>query len=154
MLMGNGELGYRDGSVFITACWKCGPTVCRPGALLSQGTVWIVCLLLLYVLTTSKVISGRVPTCDRAHSWLLYSAAQLGNQAASTMTWFSTHSHYPDPEPTSPCPILIMPSTYLGSHKYQFYKSLVWLDCGLNPRSPTRKTSALLTRPPGLVETV
>ena len=28
-----------------------------------------VCLLLLYVLATSKVISGRVPTCDSAHSW-------------------------------------------------------------------------------------
>ena len=42
--------------------------------------------LLFCVLATSKVISGRVPTCDNAHSWRLYSAAQLGNQAVSTMT--------------------------------------------------------------------
>ena len=32
------------------------------------------------VLATSKVISGRVPSCDSAHSWRLYSAAPLGNQ--------------------------------------------------------------------------
>ena len=37
-------------------------------------------------LATSKVISGRVPTCQCAHIWQLYSAAQLGNQAVSTMT--------------------------------------------------------------------
>ncbi len=30
-----------------------------------------VCLLLFYVLATSKVTSGRVPTCDSAHSWRL-----------------------------------------------------------------------------------
>ena len=38
-----------------------------------------------YVLETSKVISGRVPTCDSAQSWQLYHAAQLGDQAFSTM---------------------------------------------------------------------
>ena len=51
--------------------------------------LWIhmfVCLL-FYILAT-KVISGRVPTFDdSAHSWRLYSAALLGNQANSTMTW-------------------------------------------------------------------
>ena len=31
-----------------------------------------------------------------------------------------SHSHYPDSEPTNPCPILIMPNTGLGSDKYQF----------------------------------
>ena len=40
-----------------------------------------VCLLLLYVLVTSKVISVRTPTWDRAHSWRLNGAASLGNQA-------------------------------------------------------------------------
>ena len=44
-----------------------------------------VCLL-FYVLETYTVISGRVPTCESAHSSRLYSAAPLGNQAASTMT--------------------------------------------------------------------
>ena len=31
-----------------------------------------------------------------------------------------THSHYPDSEPTSSCPVLIMLSTWLGSYDYQF----------------------------------
>ena len=39
-----------------------------------------------------------------------HAATPLGNQAISTMTWYPTHSHYPDIEPTSPRPILIMPS--------------------------------------------
>ena len=50
------------------------------------------------------------------------------NQAISTITWYPTQPHYPDTELTSPCPILIIPGTWLGSNKYQFYKSLVWLD--------------------------
>ena len=68
-----------------------------------------------------------------AHSWWLYSAAPLGNQANNTMTWYHTQSHYLDTEPTSPCPILIMPSTLLGSNKHQFYKLLLWLDHGFEP---------------------
>ena len=36
-----------------------------------------------------------------------------------------SQSHYPDIEPTSPCPTLIMPNTWLGSDKYQFEKLLV-----------------------------
>ena len=76
----------------------------------------------------------RVPTC--VHSWRLYSAPPFGNQAASTMTWYPTQSHYPVTEPTSPCPILLMPSTKLGSNKYHFCKSLVWHDWESNSRSP------------------
>ena len=58
----------------------------------------------------------------------------LGNQAVnSTMILYLTQSHYLDTEPTTPSPILIMPSTWLGSNKYQFYKSLVWLDNGFKP---------------------
>ena len=38
------------------------------------------CLLLFYVLATSKVISVWGPTCDSALSWRLYSAS-LGHQA-------------------------------------------------------------------------
>ena len=84
--------------------------------------------------------------CGSAHSWWLYSAAPLRNQAAITMAQFPTESHYPVTEPTSPCPILIMPSTKLGSNKYQLYKSLVWLDRGLNPRAPACETSAILCK--------
>ena len=64
---------------------------------------WVCCLLLFYVLATSVVISGRVQTCDSAHSWQLYSAALLRDQATSTMTWYPTQSHYPDTQLTSPC---------------------------------------------------
>ena len=67
---------------------------------------------------------GRVPTCDSAHSLWLYSTASLGHKA--TMTCYPTQSHYPDTEPTSPCPILIMPSAWLGSDKYQFKSN--WFD--------------------------
>ena len=33
-----------------------------------------------YVVVTSKVIPGWVPTCNNVHSWRLYSAVPLGNQ--------------------------------------------------------------------------
>ena len=42
-----------------------------------------VCLLLFYVLATSKVKLGWVPTCNSAHSWRFSSAAPWGNQALS-----------------------------------------------------------------------
>ena len=46
------------------------------------------CLLLFYIPATSKVILGYTP-----------------------------QSHYPDTEPTSPCPILIMPSAWLRNRQ-------------------------------------
>ena len=46
------------------------------------------------------LVTFKVPTCDRAHSWQLYSAAPLKNQA---MTEYPTQSHYPNTEQlTSP----------------------------------------------------
>ena len=44
----------------------------------------------------------------------------MRHQAAGTMTCYPTQAHYPDTEPTSPCPIIIMPSARLGSDKYRF----------------------------------
>ena len=41
-------------------------------------SMYMVVSLLSYVLATSKVISGWVPTCDTAHS--------LGNQTTNIMT--------------------------------------------------------------------
>ena len=41
-----------------------------------------------------------------------------------------------------------MSSNWLGTDKYQFYKSLVWLNRELNSWSPTREPCALLIRPP------
>ena len=37
------------------------------------------CLLLFYVLATSKVIAGQVATCDSAHSWQLLCNSTLGD---------------------------------------------------------------------------
>ena len=56
------------------------------------------------------------------HSWWLYSAAPLGHQFMVLVA----SSHYPDTEPTSPFPILIMLSAWLGSDNYQF--SCHWFD--------------------------
>ena len=89
------------------------------------GCMWI-CSLLFYFLPTSKVISGWVLTCNSARSSCLYSAAPLGEQAVSTMTWYPTQSYYPDTEPTSPCFILIMPSAWLWSDKYNTFSH--WFD--------------------------
>ena len=83
------------------------------GAMCVEASGW----LLFYVLATSKVISGGVPTCDSVHSWQLYSAASL---ATGSITYYPTQSHYPDTERTNLCPILIMLSDRLGSNKYQF----------------------------------
>ena len=55
----------------------------------SEYVVWVqvkVYLLLLYVLATLRIISGRVPTCDSTHSWQLHSAVPLGNKAINTTT--------------------------------------------------------------------
>ena len=79
-----------------------------------------VCLL-FYILATSKVITGHIPTCWYvcAHSWLFYSAASLEHQTAGTMTCYRTQSHNADTELTSPCPILTMLSARLWSDRYQ-----------------------------------
>ena len=79
------------------------------------------CLLLFYVLATSKVISGWQPTCESAHVWWFYCAASLRDQS---MTRCPTLSHYPNTVLTSLGPILIMPSARLDSDKYQFDKLL------------------------------
>ena len=87
-----------------------------------------VCLLLFYVHATSKVIAEWVATCEGAHSWRLYSAAPLINQATSNMTWYLTKSHYSDTEPTSHCRILIMQKHLTRKWQVSILKSLVWLD--------------------------
>ena len=56
------------------------------GVRVQQGNQALSCLLLFYVLAKFKVISGRVLPCDSVHSWQLYSAVPLGNQAISTIT--------------------------------------------------------------------
>ena len=73
---------------------------------------------------TSKVISGLVPTCDSVHSRRLYGAAKLGDQVTSTITLYFTLSHYPDTEPISTCPVLIM--LVGGADIAQLAKALGW----------------------------
>ena len=46
-------------------------------------------------------------------------------QPASCLYWHPTQTHYPETEPTRPCPILIMSSASPGSDRYSF-KSVVW----------------------------
>ena len=105
---------------------------------------WLFCaLLLLYVLTTPKVISGQSSTCDSVHSWQLHSAARLGDETTGTMTQLPTQSHYPDTVITNPYPILIMLIARLGREKYQFYKSLVWLGWDSNSRLHAREACTL-----------
>ena len=77
------------------------------------------CQWLVLPMTTSNVISGRVPTCDIAQLWRIYSAASI-------MTWDPNESRNLDTESTSPCHILIMPSSWVGSDKYQFLNH--WFD--------------------------
>ena len=99
-------------------------------------SLWLISnkiLLLFYILAASDVISGRVPTCDRMHSWWLYCAASLGQQAARTMTCYPTQSHYPDTEPTCPCSILIMPKYQTRKRQVSIVKSLLWLHQKSNP---------------------
>ena len=52
--------------------------------------------------------------------------------------WYPTQSHYPDMELPSLFPILLMLGANLGRDKYQFHKSLVWLDW-----SPAREARTL-----------
>ena len=93
-------------------------------------------LLEVYILATVKVISGtyRVPTCNRAHSWWLYSAI--------TIVRYLTQSHYLDTKQMSHCPILLMPSAKLGGDKYLYWfastgnrtpdlEVILWITCNL-----------------------
>ena len=111
----------------------------------------IVYLSLFYVLATSKFISGQIPSCESVHSWQLYRAAPLGNQAISIMTirqiilTLSQTVHIP-----------IMPSTCLGSDTYQFYKSMVWLVHGFKPvisHTQDQCSSDSVTMPIGIPQT-
>ena len=76
-------------------------------------------LLEIYILTASKVVSEKTPICDSAHSWWLYSAAPLRNQAASIMSRYPTQLHDPDSELTD----ALMPYAKLGTDKYQRFDS-------------------------------
>ena len=92
-----------------------------------------------------RIVTVRIHGC-------FYSAAPLGYRTTSTVIGYPTESHYSDTELTTLCLILIMPITWLGSDKYQLYKSLVWLDWGSKPRSPAREARAIPIGPPRPVD--
>ena len=81
----------------------------------------IVCLVIGVLLASNILGNNRLmPT----PTWRLYSTAPRGDQATLQIPWpnFPTHSHNPDTEQTSPCPIQVMASAKLGSDKCQFCK--------------------------------
>ena len=80
----------------------------------------------VYVLATSNIILGWVLTCSSVHSWWPYSAIPLRNQAASTMTWYPTQSHY---LATQSLPHSNS-AEHLARKRQVSIKSLVWLDQG------------------------
>ena len=91
-----------------------------------MAAVWdtsIGCLLELYVLATSKVISGWVLTCDSAHSWWLYSAAPLGDWIICTMSEYPIWSDYL----ASLFPYLNNAECPARKRQVSIIKSLVWL---------------------------
>ena len=53
--------------------------------------------------------------------------------SSSPVTTIRTQSYYPDTEPTSPKPILVMLIAGLSSGKYQLCKILVWLSGDFSP---------------------
>ena len=73
-------------------------------------------LLEFYILATSKVISGSVPTCDIAQSWWLYNAGPLGIQAACTM--YVSHIILTLSQPVL---VLLMLSARLGSDTFIYH---------------------------------
>ena len=96
-----------------------------------HSVFWVFFLLLIYLLTTSNVISGQVSTCKSAHLWRVNGAAvPLGGQ----LNWYHdpisrtlSQSHCPHTKLTSPSPILLMLGAWLGRDKYQFCESFNWL---------------------------
>ena len=81
---------------------------------------------LFYILATSEVISGRVPICDSRHSWRIYSAAPLGDQATSCMTLYPTRSHYPEHWAAQSLPYPSNTKYLVRNQRVSIFKSFVW----------------------------
>ena len=95
---------------------------------------------------TVEVKSGRVLTCDTVRSWRLYSSTPLGNQVASTITQYSTQSHYLDIEQTSPCSILLMLSAKLSVGNIGKWE-ILRLEQDSNPRLEFQASVLTITQP-------
>ena len=99
-------------------------------------------------ITTIGSVMYVYESYNNAYLWQPNSTAPLGNQVTGSMTPYPTQPHYPDTEPTSPSPNLLMLSARLGSEKYQFYNSLVWLDREANSWSSSFEARVLPIQPP------
>ena len=89
----------------------------------------------LFVLYPSNIQGTDLWQC--ALVLVQHSAVQLGDQAADTMIWYPTQSHYPDSVQTSPFSILLIQSGKLGSDKFKFGKPLAWLNHAPNSQPST-----------------
>ena len=134
--------------LYVWSVWRWGGE--GQGRLLPKlmRTLKIYWLLEVYILTTSKVISGRVPICEWAHSSNFIVLLHWGYEVSGTMTQYPTQSHYPDTGWTYPFPILLMQSTWLGSDKYKllcywFDSPRVRTNMVRIPDLPNRDTDAL-----------
>ena len=91
------------------------------------------CLLLVYVIATSTVISGWEPTCDSACSWRLYSAVSLGHwdhdllSHSANQSWHWANQYLPDPKKAE---------CQARKQQVSILKSLVWPDQGSNAQGP------------------
>ena len=101
----------------------------------------LVLLLEFYILATSKIISGWLRTVCNHRDFIVL--PPMGNHPPASQPNIPLKLHFPDTEWTSPFPILLMLRTRLGSDKYLFYKSLVWVNQESNSRSPTREVHVL-----------
>ena len=123
------------------AHWVLGDVRMSPCSRLSPLCSWLGVGSFISLQYLTKYGYRLVTACS---SWL-YSAASLGNQAARTkqeFSWYPIRSNYLDTELTSLCSILLMPSARPGSEKYQFHKSLVWLNWGTKLYSTNSTTAA------------
>ena len=113
-------------------------------------------LLEFYNLAPSSITSGQTLTLCTHGDFIV----QPHFETRPPEPWHDiplSHINYPDIKPTSPCLSLIVPSARLGSCKYQFDKSFVWLDQGSNQCGfeshywPKWETGAQHIRPSHLV---
>ena len=114
-------------------CWLVVGVLC-PGNIKSTNSVleWSTWYIYLKIMHRFKKSSDYATLIDikvypkRKPSLGFSSSTQTEENVIQT--WYPTRSYYPDSTITSPYPILYLSSARLGSNKYQFYKSLVWVD--------------------------
>ena len=75
--------------------------------------------MLFYILATFK--GGYRLVTVHIHGDLIVLPHWLGDQVVSNKTGFSTQSHNPDSELTSPCTILVILSVMFGTDKYVLF---------------------------------